>query len=173
MIASSALSCANTKTVEAPLKNPSSASEVSNNSIGLQNDASLYTELSFNKGTTQLSNDQQMSLKSLVKKSTDSGQINELKVIAWGDVEHLGKKQKKLSNQQKRIADLRNHHIEQYLNKNYPHLKISSFNMAKKPNLLQSYFNTADARTKKTIELSGKMTDVNKESTVLVLSILK
>ena len=115
-----------------------------------------------------------------MKKSIESGKVNEIKIITWGDQEYPSKKHKELSSLQKKLADHRNEHIKNYLKKSYPSLDVSVYNMAKRPNTLQELFNTSDAKTKKSIEQAGISVDHNKrvnyakkESTSLILSIIK
>ena len=180
LMLSSLLACSTTKKVESPAIATDQSNKSVNNTIGIENDASWYTELDFNKGSSKLNSEDLSALNDLVKKSMDTGSITEIKVISWSDQEYPAKKQKTLSSKQKNLADHRNERIKEYLASVYPSLSVSVYNMAKRPNTFQDLFKTSDDRTKKSFERAGIWIDndnrvnyAKKESTSLVLSILK
>ncbi len=172
--------CSTTKTVETPVVNQEPQNKSISNNIAVESDATYYTELNFKKGSSKLKDENYSALDDLVKKSMQSGTVDEIKIITWADQEYPNKKNKSLSDTQKKLADHRNERIKNYLKKTYPTLDITVYNMAKRPNVLQELFNTSDAKTKKSIESAGITFDkehrvnyAKKESTSLVLSIIK
>ena len=174
------IGCSSVKKVATPTPQQETQNNAINNNIGAENEATWFTELSFRKGSAKLNREDFKELNELVKKSVDIGSINEIKIISWADQEYPNKNAKSLSSGQESLADRRNEHIKGYLKKTYPSLNISVYNMAKRPNVFQELLKTSDDRTKKSIERAGITFDsdnrvnyAKKESTALVLSILK
>lgn len=177
-VMSAMVGCASTKPVERTNDQATTANRV-DNKIGQQTDASWYTEVTFDKGSASLDAADREALDSLVQKSMDSGKVDEIKIISWADQEYPGKKTK-VPESQKNLADNRNTRIKNYLKATYPSLDFAVYNMAERPNAIQELFNTSDAKIKKSMERAGISVDsdnrvnyAKKESTALVLSILK
>ena len=149
------------------------------NEIADQNNATYYTELSFERNSAQLTDDEKKAIRDLVNQSYNSGSVDQIKIMSWADQVYPAQNERNLSAHQQRLADLRNKQIKEYLKTNYPNLDISVYNMATKPTLLKELFHTSDARTKQAFLDAGMVTKGNqvslpdKTSKSLVLSVLK
>ncbi len=174
--------CSTTKKVEPSPVQPQSQnpSQSTNNSVALQNDASYYTELHFDKGSSKLDHQDFTAIDDLIKKSLEKGDVKEVKVISWADREYPKRHHKSLSKREQSLAEHRNDQIKDYIKRTYPSVNISVFNMAKRANGFQEFFSTTDAKTKETIEKVGLTYDEhhhlrapNKSSTALILSVHK
>jgi len=150
------------------------------NTVAQRNDASYYTEITFARGSAKLADSDCEAIKNLVDQSLKAGPIDQIKVITWSDDSYPAKGMKKLSRYEQKIADERNTKIREFLTENYPLLDVKVYSMAKRPNVLQNLFNTADAKTKKTYEDAGVVAvndsdhEVkNQNSKSLILSVLK
>lgn len=114
-----------------------------------------------------------VALDDLVQKSRKSGNIQQIKVIAWADQAYPESGSSENSERQIRIADQRNEEIKEYFDENYPDFDVDVYNMAKKPNALQELFETSDARMKNTLNRSGALLARRPQSRALILSVLK
>jgi len=117
--------------------------------------ASSVGEVEFDLGKTALSDGAKLDLDELKSEAEQAGDINEVRVIAWADKEYPPAEQKKYTSADIRIAEDRANNVRKYL-KEQLHLKsITTYNMAKRPNLFQEMLKTPAAAIKDTLEKSG------------------
>lgn len=117
--------------------------------------ASTVGEVEFDVGQTTLSDGAKEDLDELKSEADQAGAIKEVRVIAWADKEYPPAEQKKYTSADIRIAEERANHVKIYL-KDQLHLKaITTYNMAKRPNLFQEMLKTPAAAIKDTLEKSG------------------
>ncbi len=165
--------------VKTEAQKPTTDTVAQNNDLAERNDASYFTELSYKKKSSRLNTQKQEALKDLVQKSMKEGKIEEIKVLSWADQEYPRRKTE-LSKHQRSLADRRSKKIENYLHQMYPNVEISTYNMAQRPEAIESYFRSADDKTKRSFERAGILTPGQKEanysekkSKTLIMTILK
>jgi len=120
-----------------------------------ENDASLVTEIQFNTGSSVLPPEAKLKLSQLVKAAQRKGAVDDFKVIAWSDLEYPSVSTKKLSKEDRDLADQRGKEIRQFLLNQDKGVKIENFNMAERPNAVSDLLGTANARIKKSLEVAG------------------
>ncbi|MBX3041491.1 MAG: hypothetical protein KF789_12355 [Bdellovibrionaceae bacterium] len=140
----------------------------------------VVSRVSFNKGQSDLTPGAREQLTKAVTEAQKMGEIDDVTVAVWSDMEYPGKN-RKLPNAQVRLADNRGEKIENYLS---DQLDVSGYrvkvhNMGKKPGFMAEYLNTADNQLKSDLVAQGiapkdgEMTLQNASSSALVFIKLK
>lgn len=116
----------------------------------------VVSKIKFDKGSRDLSADAKAELERAISSARANGEIDDVTVVVWSDLEYPGKG-KKLSSTQVKLAEDRGEQIEDYLSED---LDISSYrvgvhNMGEKPNFLSEFFQTADADLKERLQSEG------------------
>lgn len=120
---------------------------------GVMLGATQVKEITFDKKSSSLTDAHKLALKAAIDEASQSGQIAEVKVLAWSDKEYpspTGKQSRadvKLA--KNRIAD-----IKSYL-KDLKVSDVGSYNMTERPNALQKLFHTKTEKVKNTTEMAG------------------
>lgn len=117
--------------------------------------ASYVVEVDFPKGTDKLTEVARERLSNLLHTARAAGRVDEIKVLSWGDQEYPSEKQKKLSTTQRDLADHRNENVENYIDSMGFKVDVDTYNMAEQPHLFSKWFNTSDARLKKSLVAAG------------------
>lgn len=120
-----------------------------------EQESNLMTELTFSKGSRNLSSAAKMELKELVNKARAKGKVDEVKVITWADQEYPSVHKKNLSEDQVKLVENRNKSIEEYLSGLDFNLNLELISMASRPNAFRDMFSTDDAKIKKSLETAG------------------
>lgn len=123
--------------------------------IAAQNEAAAFIEIPFAKGQAKLSKNSQQQLDELLAKAPEKDKIESVKVISWADLEYPSVQSKKLPQGQIKLADRRLDTVTDYLKKKADGVDVEQFNMAERPNALQRFFETDDARIKNSLESLG------------------
>lgn len=125
-------------------------------SAAVDAEASFVTEITFEKGSKDLSADSKNRLKSLVDRARQTGKIDDIKIITWSDMEYPSLNVKKLSKEQRDLAKNRNDTLKDYLKSGEVDVSdVDAFNMAERPNALERLLRTEDARIKRSLEAAG------------------
>lgn len=118
--------------------------------------ASTSSEITFEKGQSNLSEAAKQEIRNVVEKSKASGKkIDEVKAAVWSDREYPTQGQ--ASNVPKADIDLakkREKAIKDFIAKDLD-LDVETFNMSERPNALQKFMGTETADVKKTLEARG------------------
>lgn len=130
------------------------ASEVSNSSSASKdsNKRNPFVVISFNKGSSSLSESDKMKIRQFTANTNNRDEIDEIKVLAWADKEYPveGNVAK---DSDIRLADERARNIERYLeNSLNTEADVDKHNMAERPMLLSKYFKTEDYKIKSYVE---------------------
>lgn len=123
--------------------------------VAAQNETSYVTELTFDKGKSTLTKKSQTELQKLIRKAKTQGEIDEIKVITWGDEEYPSVHTKELSDAQIELAKKRNQSIEKFLKQTAQGIEIDHLNMAERPSALQEFIGSEDYRLKRALETAG------------------
>lgn len=125
-------------------------------------EASKYTEIQFNFGSSMLTEKSKDSLSNLMKNSNNA-EIDEVIVLSWSDVEYPSKSADKLSKLQLDLANRRNENVEAYV-KALRNVEINTYNMAEKPNTLSRLLDTNDSKLKNSFLSAGLTTTTDKST---------
>jgi len=118
-------------------------------------ESSWVTEIKFDRQTANISGKARDHLKELHNKALKKGQIEEIKVISWGDQEYPSVHEKKLSEEQEKLVEKRNATLKNYLKTIEDKAEIETISMASRPSTLNKWFSSDDARIKKSLETAG------------------
>lgn len=117
-----------------------------------QNNAAYVAEVVFAKGSSRLSPAARKNIRDLMGK-IKTGDVKEIKVVAWSDEEYPSVHTRKLSDREKNLARDRAENIKSKLEAGSA--KIEILNMAERPGALGSLLQSDDARIKKSLEIAG------------------
>lgn len=118
-------------------------------------DAAVVTEFKFQKGSSRLDETAKADLRRIINEAERKGELKELKVVTWADVEYPSTSEKKLSKSQIDLVKKRNEAIKDFVKSYDSKIDVESYSMAERPNKLEEIFKTSDARIKKSLEEAG------------------
>lgn len=116
--------------------------------------ASDVKEVSFDKNSTNLTDAQKAEIRAAVNEATQKGKIDEVKVLVWSDKEYPAT-EKKQSKEDIKLAKERIKELRAFLKDDLKVSDVDAYNMTERPNALQKFFHTADAKIKNTTEAAG------------------
>jgi len=128
-------------------------SSVSNAAANAAN-AYNFVEISFEPGSTGLTDSAKSSIQQVVSQAKSAGKLDEAIVMSWSDEEYPAKDVKKLPKAQRDLADARNKAVKDYV-KSIQRMDVDTYNMASQPNVLSKWFNTTDAKLKNSLTAAG------------------
>lgn len=175
--------CSHFKSKVTEVKRPMDRTDISvpasiQNVAAMETQANYFIEIEFVKGSAILSENAKSSVNSLINEARRHGNIDELIVLSWSDVEYPSKNLKKLSTQQRLLAKKRNQAVKKYA-KDIGNIDVETYNMAEKPNAIAKLLDTEDNRLKESLLAAGLPTtannppDASKASHSLILVKLK
>lgn len=123
--------------------------------LASEEETNLVTEISFNKGKTNLSQTARNEIKALWQKASEKGKVDEVKVITWADQEYPSVHENKLSDKQVNLVKKRNAEIEKFIEGLSKDADIETFSMAERPGALEKLVTSEDAKIKKSLETAG------------------
>jgi hypothetical protein len=126
--------------------------------------STISSTVMFEKGIASLSENSTTDIKQKVEAAKAMGAIREIKVISWADQEYPAKGDPAPLDAIK-LAEARNDSIKRYL-KSLNVGKMKSYNMAKRPNLVQELLYTGQAKVKDRIEVKGVAPTTDTSSTL-------
>lgn len=133
---------------------------------------STATEIAFQTGTAQLTPESQAKLDNLITDAHKRGQIDQVKVLSWGDISYPPAGGASVPKGQKDLAKSRNEAIEKYIEKKNASLYVESYNMAERPSALQDLLNTSEARVKTSLEKSGITGDTSRRGSKAMVMVI-
>lgn len=122
-----------------------------------KSDVHNFVEIRFESGSATLTDQAKTSLVSVIDQARADGKIEEVLVLSWSDKEYPSASKNRLTSYQADLADRRNKTIERYI-ETMSYADVDTYNMAKKPNLFSSVFNTSDTRMKNSFMAAGLST---------------
>lgn len=126
-----------------------------------QTKSKFFTEIEFKKGSAALKEEARQSINNIIEAANMKGEIDELIVLSWADVEYPSNAIKKLSPEQRKLAKKRNQAISSYA-KTVGYIEVDTYSMAEKPNALSKLFNTSDKRIKESMLEAGLKTTADR-----------
>lgn len=124
-------------------------------------EAKKYVEIQYDEGSATLSDSAKESIKSALVKAKDEGKLDEVIVLSWADENYPSKESKKLSKQQRDLANQRNKNVKEYL-ESMRDVDVDAYNMAERPSAFSKLFNTADSELKNSMLEAGLSTTADK-----------
>ncbi|WP_374030135.1 hypothetical protein [Bdellovibrio bacteriovorus] len=138
-----------------------SATEKASRALG----AAMATEISFKESSADLNDRAKKEIQDIIAKSGNSGKIEEVKVAVWADREYPAA-DTRASDQDIDLAKRRADNIRRYIKSETAVRDVDVFNMSERPNALQKFLSTPDAKLKKKMESSGAAPRTDKEAGV-------
>lgn len=128
--------------------------------VAKDSEAQDFVEIEFGRGSAALSDEAKASLTSVVSKAKLAGNIDEVIVLSWSDLEYPSKDSKALPRDQRNLAGERNRAIKSYL-QSARDVDVDTYNMAEKPNTLSKWFDTSDSQLKRAFLKAGLPTSAD------------
>lgn len=116
--------------------------------------AAKVAQIEFDEGQSALKPADMEEVKNAVAEAKTQGKIYEVRVVSWADQEYPAKGTTAPKASVK-LAEDRADRVKEYIKKDLAVSDVKTYNMAKRPNTLQEFFNTKTAKTKESMEKSG------------------
>lgn len=120
-----------------------------------QQGTNSVVEINFAQGSSELTEGNRQALRDMVAKAKASGEVDELKVLAWSDKDYPADKNATLPEGERELASRRATAIQDFVKAELAIDDVDTYNMASRPNMLQEVFNTSDAEMKRMFENAG------------------
>jgi len=122
-------------------------------------DRNIVSTIDFEPGRKGLSPEATAELNRAILEAKQRGEVGEVDIAVWSDLEYPATKGQKLPAQQVDIADDRGENIGKYLDRMEPKANVKIFNMAKQPSSFANFLNTQDSEVKNKLSALGVTTD--------------
>lgn len=122
--------------------------------------ADLSTEVSFRRGSSDLTAASSARLNRFLKNALKKGAINEVRTVAWADADYPAENTESLSIEDKRLADRRNETLKKAIDaliseEGVPAPRLVAVNMTERPGTWAEWFGGKDAQVKNSLEGAG------------------
>lgn len=146
-------SCAssNDRVIETDSVSPETAA----NAAAREAEAPYFVQVEFDKGSDRLTPTSRAAIASLIERARAEGEVRDVKVLSWADQEYPSANQKRLSKSQRDLASARNRSITDHVKGLNYGLDVDTHNMAERPAAVSRWFNTSDARFKRSLVAAG------------------
>lgn len=129
---------------------PSAETEQASATLG----ATKVSEISFEAGKATLTKEAQDDIRSIIQEAMKQGKINEVKAAVWADREYPVE-ENKAPKQDVKLANQRADTLKKFIKNELKVKDVNTYNMAERPNALEKFVNTSDAKVKSTLEATG------------------
>lgn len=123
--------------------------------LAAEQEAPFVTEVSFKKGSTDLSEASKKQIEKILDKAKATREVEGVKVISWADQSYPSENKGSLPDRQKKLAENRNEKIKDFVNSRNKDWKVELHSMAERPGALTNLLGSSDARIKKSLEEAG------------------
>lgn len=130
--------------------------------------AVTFSEVKFNSGDMNLTDDQKKDIAQAVSTARQKGEVEKVKVLAWSDKEYP-QREVKYAKSDVDLASNRLDQISSYLKDSLDIGTVHTFNMAERPNKLQKMLDTKDAKVKARTEAEGAAPSTSEETGIFGL----
>jgi hydroxylamine reductase (hybrid-cluster protein) len=117
--------------------------------------ASNVVEVNFDKNSFVLSEGHRSALANMINQVKAQGQIEDVKVLAWADAAYPADAKKTLSKADRELAKKRADAISNFIRSELAVSDVDTLNMAERSGAISNFFNTEDARLKRSMENAG------------------
>jgi hypothetical protein len=128
--------------------------------------AAKVTEISFGEGNQQMNDTLKQDVKKFIQEARGNGKVKEVRLVVWADREYPPEGVA-ASPQDIHLAQGRADELESFLKKDLKVSKVTTYNMAQRPNTIQKWFGTKTAATKGNLEATGAAPKTSNETGVL------
>ena len=118
-------------------------------------EAPYFVDVEFSKGSSELDEQAGATVAALLNRARAAGPLQDVKVLSWADEEYPSASRKKLSSTERKLANSRTRAIEKHIKSLKYEVKVDGHNMAERPNAFSRWFNTTDARFKRSLVAAG------------------
>lgn len=137
---------------------PSTETEHASATLG----ASKVSEVSFEPGKATLTKEAKEDIRATIQDAMKHGKIGEVKAAVWADREYPVE-ENKAPKQDVKLASDRADALKKFIKDELKVKDVSTYNMAERPNALEKFANTSDAKVKTAMETSGAAPKNEKE----------
>lgn len=116
--------------------------------------ASEVKEFTFDKSSKALSEEHRQEIRNAINEAAQKGRIDEVKVLVWSDKEYPPE-QGQQSKADRKLANERMNEIKKFLKNDLKISSVKTYNMTERPNALEKFFHTSDAKVKSVAEATG------------------
>lgn len=138
-----------------PPKDPGTRVSMESKQLASEEESTFVTEIGFPQEGTNISSSAKQEIRNLYQKAREKGEIDKVKVISWADLEYPSVHEKKLSEDQMKLANSRNETIENYLETFGEDLEVEKISMAERPGKVDELMSSDEVEVKKSLETSG------------------
>lgn len=126
----------------------------------------LVAEITFEKGSTVLSEKNKTKLKNFISEARKKGSLTEAQVVTWADKEYPSKEAEELSSDQKELAEKRNKSLEKYFKRSLKDIEFTAVSMAERPSYWGRLTASENTNIKKSLQLSEIATTASENQEV-------
>ncbi|WP_413290401.1 hypothetical protein [Bdellovibrio sp. HCB337] len=137
---------------------PTAETEQASASLG----AAKVSEVSFEAGKATLTKEAQDEIRTTIQDAMKQGKIGEVKAAVWADREYPVE-ENKAPKQDVKLASDRADALKKFIKDELKVKDVNTYNMAERPNALEKFVNTSDAKVKTAMEGSGAAPKTEKE----------
>lgn len=123
--------------------------------VAAEQNAEFVMEINFNKKEKELSKENKAKLHKFLGDASRKGELSQVKVISWADSEYPSVHTKRLSVEERKVANDRNNAIKSYIDEKKMNIDVGTYSMAERANALKEFVGTSEARVKKSLEIAG------------------
>lgn len=125
--------------------------------------AEMATEITFDPGQVTLSDSSKSEIRDLIHDARAKGDVEDVKIAVWADREYP-MKEKKASKEDVALAAKRGDALKEFIKKEMDIASVNTYNMTERPNALQQFLKTPEAKVKDTLEARGAAPKSNSET---------
>ncbi len=131
------------------------STETAANAAAVEAEAPYFVQVEFDKGSNRLTEQSRAAITSLIDRARAEGQVQDVKVLSWADQEYPSVSQKRLSKPQRDLAKSRNRAITDHVKGLNYGVDVDTHSMEERPAAVSRWFNTSDARFKRSLVAAG------------------
>ena len=124
--------------------------------------AAKVSQVKFDEGKSVLSDSARQEIKTIVDDAKKAGKIDEIRLAVWADREYPAA-DTKAPKADVKLAEDRANEIKKFIKNELKVSDVKTFNMAERPNMVQTWMGTKTAEVKETLEGSGAAPKTEKE----------
>lgn len=122
--------------------------------------ASQMKEFTFDKSSKNLTEEHKQEIRNAINEAAQKGRIDEVKVLVWSDKEYppVKGKQDKVD---RKLAKERMDEVRKFIKEELRVSRVKTYNMTERPNAVEKFFYTSDAKVKGIAESTGAAPTAN------------
>lgn len=117
--------------------------------------ADSFLQVSFKPGTADLAGDGKNQIRGWLKKNTQRGKLERVQVVAWADQEYPTSEERKLADDQVRLAQARADRLRDLVRQEASGTSVKAYSMAERLKPSEEWYKLSEGALKKSLERSG------------------